>query len=174
MSTELGVSIIVPSNGSIVRHPLPSTGSRGLVPRLPRYYEMLRLLLAHPALLCGPRVGGTAVAEARRPPRFLENPLERALLYDPGGTALGSACSVKRDGAFRGSEGVGSHDSHISGLNHTARSFAVYASPAPSRTPTQDSLPAGRPGPWPGGVHTRRVLTKGFSSSIHRIPLSQA
>ena len=33
------------------RHPLPSTGSLGLVPPLPRYYEVLRLPAAHFAAL---------------------------------------------------------------------------------------------------------------------------
>ena len=33
------------------RHPLPSTGSLGLVPPLPRYYEVLRLPTAHFAAL---------------------------------------------------------------------------------------------------------------------------
>jgi hypothetical protein len=32
-----------PSNSSSIRHPLPSTGSCGTVPLLPRYYQMLRL-----------------------------------------------------------------------------------------------------------------------------------
>src|SRR6516162_2635982 len=52
---------------------------------------------------------------------------ERALLFDPGGTsALGHYRAL--DVAFRQTNGVGSRDTVISRLNHTARSLAVYAS----------------------------------------------
>ena len=41
MFSEFGVSGIVPSYGSLTRRPLPSTGSLGTVPPLPRYNEAL-------------------------------------------------------------------------------------------------------------------------------------
>ena len=44
------------------RHPLPSTGSLGLVPPLPRYYEVLRLPAAHFAAL---RFLGLAIPSLR-------------------------------------------------------------------------------------------------------------
>ena len=49
------------------------------------------------------------------------------MLFDPGGTsALGLL--PRFDVAFRNFNGVGSRDTVISGLNHTAHSLAVYAS----------------------------------------------
>ncbi len=51
---RLGVLGVFPFNGSITRHPLPSTGSPwGRIPLLHRYYGMLRLPIAPPdALRC--------------------------------------------------------------------------------------------------------------------------
>ena len=51
MASEPDVSTIVPPNRSTIRHRLPSTGSRGLVPPPQRYYSVLRLPAAHPAAL---------------------------------------------------------------------------------------------------------------------------
>ena len=51
------------------RHPLPLTGFLGLVPPLPRYYEVLRLPAAHFAVASFPSLGDTIVASVVRPPR---------------------------------------------------------------------------------------------------------
>ena len=101
---EPDVSAIFPSNGSVFRCPLPSTGSLGLVPPLHRYYTALRLPVAPPASLCflrfavpplrlglrsrgrkaqRPRARGFftglprtgSPTETTGPPRFLEDPL---------------------------------------------------------------------------------------------------
>ena len=104
-----------PSNDSVFQQPLGSSGSLGLVPRLHRYYELLRLPAAHPASLRFLRVGGTTLCQMFAPfgggtplrawvrftwlpsplrcrrkrqglPGSWGTPREHALLYDPGGT----------------------------------------------------------------------------------------
>ena len=50
-STSFKAPGIFPSSGLMARRPLPSTGSLGSVPPLPRYYEALRLPAARPAAL---------------------------------------------------------------------------------------------------------------------------
>jgi hypothetical protein len=57
----------------------------------------------------------------------------RALLYDPGGITVASALCGDGDAAFRICDVVGFHDALVSGLNHTARTLAVYASQPPLR-----------------------------------------
>ena len=47
--------------------------------------------------------------EAKGPPRFLGNPCERALFFDPGGIA-GARPLRRRDAAFRYEDAVGSRD----------------------------------------------------------------
>ena len=113
--------------------PFPPPGPIGLVPRLRRYYGAIGLLAAHLALLRFLRFAIPPCAGASRYPRFLADPHVRALLFDPGGTdAPGhrALCpTYRRFGvAFRFCDDVGSHDSLLSGLNHTARALAVYAS----------------------------------------------
>jgi len=49
--SEIGVTVVCLSIGSILRRPLPSTRSLGSVPPLPRYYEALRLPDVPPASL---------------------------------------------------------------------------------------------------------------------------
>ena len=123
--SELGVSVIFPSSGSVARRPLPSTGSLGSVPPLPRYYEALRLPAVRPAALRflrlavprSPRVRSRRPARARpgvghpvpRPGFAVERqglpgswgtPRDSALLSDPGGTAAPGHCGA-RDVAFR-------------------------------------------------------------------------
>jgi hypothetical protein len=51
MESELGLSGIFPSNGSVSWRPLPSTGSLGTVPPLHRYSGALRLLPIRPRTL---------------------------------------------------------------------------------------------------------------------------
>src|SRR5215471_18052144 len=70
-----------------------------------------------------------------RPPRFLENPRARALLFDPGGSPRHNhralcptlACVTILPSAL--GKTSASATGLISRLNHTARALAVYASP---------------------------------------------
>jgi hypothetical protein len=78
------------------------------------------------------------------PPRFLGDLRERALLSDPGGIACARPWR-RRDAAFRHFHNVGSRELTLSGLNHTARSLAVYASQPGS--PRHHARLA--PGCWP-------------------------
>src|SRR4051794_40944507 len=128
MGSRLGVPGIFPSNGLMARRPLPSAGALGAVPPRHRYYEALRLPVARPAALrclrlavsrSHPSFAPTAAGCARRrpggghpvlppglaekakgPPRFLEDPRERALFFDPGGIA-GVRPLRRCDAAFR-------------------------------------------------------------------------
>ena len=112
----------------MARRLLPSTGSLGPVPPLQRYYSTLRLPSTRPAALrclrlavsrshppfapvaagCaghGPGVGHPVLPpglaeKVKGPPRFLGNPRERALFFDPGGIA-GARPLRRRDAAFR-------------------------------------------------------------------------
>ncbi len=62
MVFELDVSLIFPSNESVTRQHLSSTGSLGRLSPLRRYYWLLRLPTAHPASLWSPL--GSAVPRA--------------------------------------------------------------------------------------------------------------
>src|SRR5438105_18096 len=86
MFREPGVSFIFPSNGSVSRHPLPSTGSLGSVPPLLGYYEMLGRPKPVPLRFVSLRSAvPPSRAEVLGPPRFLGDLREHALFYDPGG-----------------------------------------------------------------------------------------
>lgn len=104
--------------------------------------------------------------EASGPPRFLDNPCARALLYDPGGATapdLSGRAShlVQRYCLPRSVARRPPRSPNISGLNHTAHAPAVYASrprlPVYCYTATQDSLPVGGQ-PSPVGTFTRGLL----------------
>ena len=138
------------------RCPLPSTGSLGSVPPLPRYCKALRLPAAPPALLrflasryrhapwtslpqpqdataaglglftgipkTGFLDGDDRTSQVPGGPRY-----ERALLFDPGGTAaLGHCRALVLSSAIWTASTPATF--RISGLNHTARALAVYAS----------------------------------------------
>lgn len=97
------------------------------------------------------------------PPRFLGNPRERALLYDPGGISAPGPCDASmQPSAFR----IASAPTVSFFRGSTAR-------PAHSRstlremdlsTTTQDLLPAGGQ-PLPGRFDHLQGPTEGFSSS---------
>src|SRR5262249_7849821 len=154
---EPDVSAIFPSNVPAFRCSLPSTGSLGLVPPLPRYCEALRLPAAPPASLRFLRFAVPPLRLGFRSRRgktlptagqelftglpqtgFIDGddrtsqvpgePLyERALFFDPGGIfALGRYHASMLPSA--NTTASASAISIISGLNHTARSLAVYAS----------------------------------------------
>src|ERR1700694_4841820 len=153
---EPDVSAIFPSNVPAFRCLLPSTGSLGLVPPLLRYYQALRLPAALPrrfvafapryrrcALGFALRAQGAALTGQGlftglpttgsfdgndRTSQVPGGPLyERALLSDPGGT---SALGHYRASMLPSAQRTASAPTTmlISGLNHTARPFAVYAS----------------------------------------------
>jgi hypothetical protein len=154
---EPDVSAIFPPHVPVSRCSLPSAGSLGSVPPLHRYYEALRLPAALPAslrflrsavpplrleirsrnhktqqlrargLLTGiPKPD--SLTEATGPPRFLEDPtMNVPCSPTPAGpprsatTAL--RCCLPPNGERRLPRQI-----LITGLNHTARPFAVYAS----------------------------------------------
>ena len=70
--------------------------------------------------------------------------------------ASGARPSRHQSVAFRYVNDVGTATITISGLYHTARRLAVYASSAGSPRTAQDSLPTGGQ-PWLGGTFTRWV-----------------
>ena len=123
-----------------------------------------------------PSLGDTAAiqrSETTRSPRFLEDPRTRALLFDPGGTGVpghrGSSPTLRHvDVAFRTEQrrrlprikpfGAHSHGPHA----HCLR-FAARVAPGPRKT----RFPAGDL-PWPVGIRTRWVPSKGFGSAIHQ------
>src|SRR5262249_43723227 len=162
----------------------------GRVPRLPRYYEGLRLLPPRlPGLLCSP--GDTPAASPFAPPApdaataawgfRVRQPLSR---WKGRGRAAGlSGCwgtlvDVRRvlgprrapsarpvtapgHGPSARSDGGRATRSLLSGLDSTAFALAVYASPCQSPGPTQDSLLAVGQLDQVGLV-THRVPMKGF------------
>ena len=73
---------------------------------------------------------------------------------------------------------VGSHDQILRGLNHAARSLAVYASQRRSPDATQDSLPAGdhlcRTGLSPAGSLMRFQFIYPSTFSSPRLGLAQS
>ena len=113
------------------------------IPRLRRYYGMLRIPAARPAPSHS-RLGRVqrclrlAVPHACRfvrscglpgtgPPRFLGDPHARALLSDPDGTSAPGQCGASMLPSAFGTASAPAV-SVLTGLNHTARAFAVYAS----------------------------------------------
>ena len=175
---EPGVSAIFPSIGSVTRRPLPSTGSFGIVPPLPRYYWALRLLAVRPGslrflrspvpiarylfallgqvrtarepggLMPLPRSGVST--ETARSPKFLGTPWLRALLFDPGGTAA--------LGLYSASVLPSALSTASAPATNTFRGSIIRPASSPSTlrraghpATTQDSLPAAWPAS-PGGL----------------------
>ena len=151
-----------PSNGSLTRHPLPSTGfPRGEFPgfigtmrrsdslppsrlasfRFARQYRDVRLCFA-PAGLArvtdGPGVGDPApdrrcAAESAGRPKFLENPGAAMPCSSTPAGPTPLALTVRRC-CPRAVKNEGSKRVVISGLYSTALLLAVYASPRPLRS----------------------------------------
>jgi hypothetical protein len=102
-----------------------------------------------------------------------EPPRVRAELFDPGGAGrtrpLGCAGA-----AFHLSDGVGPRDAMVSGLNHTARELAVYASQGGSLL-RHARLASGRRPRFAGRGWLPAGLLRRFQPCIsHGIPLPQA
>ena len=94
-------------------------------------------------------------------------PLRTCPALRPRRTGCAKATNDAPDVAFRAVDGVGSAFSHLSRLNHTACSLAVYASRLGllrSNT-TQDSLPTGGQPYW-GRTLTCWVASGGFHSVL--------
>ena len=146
-----------------VRH-LPRYYQSAPTSHHPSRFAPFRSLGRYYGLLLVARQRGVAVAGSSSELRRCLNPLpsthtrgdggisqvprqplcEHALLFDPGGPRASGHYDAP-DIAFRSVDGVGSAFSHLSRLNHTACSLAVYASQLGllrSNT-TQDSLPTG-------------------------------
>ena len=107
------------------------------------------------------------LVETTGSPRFLGNPFANMLCSPTPADRMHQAPCDARDVAFRAADDVGSAFSHVSRLNHTACSLAVYASQLGllrSNT-TQDSLPAGGQ-PWRGRTFTCWVASGGFHSVL--------
>lgn len=145
-----------PSNGSLFRHCLPSTGSdwsrspastvlcsaptprrpsrpaRCLAARYPRCGRIRSICRCHPGRWPGDVAGGLTQPRSSRettgPPRFLSHPTA----YMPCSSTPAGRPTPRRNGvcraAFRCLENVGSRDAVITGLHHTACTLAVYAS----------------------------------------------
>ncbi len=154
----------------MARRLLPSTGSLGSVPPLPRYYSTLRIPSTRPAALrclrlavsrphprfaplatgCagqGPGVGHPVLPpglaeKMKGPPRFPGDPRERALFSDPGGIACARPLR-RHDAAFRHFQNVGSRDYETfrGSIARPAHSLSTLRSAGYPGT-TQDSLPA--------------------------------
>ena len=104
-------------------------------------------------------------------------PLRTCPALRPRRTGCVKATNDAPDIAFRSVDGVGSTISHISRLNHTACSLAVYASRLGllRSDTTQDSLPTGGQPYWDRTL-TCWVASGGFHSvsNSHRFPLLEA
>jgi hypothetical protein len=104
--------------------------------------------------------------KVKGPPRFLENPRERALFFDPGGIA-GARPLRRRDAAFRCVNDVGSREDVDFGaqwhgpLTRCLR-FAARVTPAPRKTRSRSLAKLCRT-----GLVTRRVPMKGFCTTMH-------
>ena len=199
------VLVVFPFDGSITRHPLSSTGSpQGRIPLLHGYYGMLRLPTALPDALRCLRLPVPPATDASLPSAVRGAPTGRGLrsrsafphaaLLEWRRPGLSSSwrtpayvpCSqtpagpsrqaIRRVGAaFRFSHSVGSRDSVLSRLNHTARTPAVYASQDGSLRHHARLASGCRPHFAGQDASSCRVPTKGFNHvSQHRIPLSQA
>jgi hypothetical protein len=133
MLVELGVSVIVPSIDPCPGSPFPPRGPLGRFPRFIGYYELLGLLDAlgsasFPSLGCTALAGGGVEASQvpGKPSRACPALRPRRDRHArPSGTLPYPSA---RDFAFRYFDAVGSRDTLVSRLNHTARTLVVYAS----------------------------------------------
>jgi len=106
----------------------------------------------------------SALVEIGRISQVPGQPLrEHALLFDPGGPAASGHCDAS-DIAFPSVDSVGSAFRHLSRLNHTACSLAVYASQlgllrlTPRKTHYPLTATLGGAGLEPAGLHSKVSL----------------
>lgn len=192
--------MVFPLNDSVIRQPLCSGGSLGLVPRPPSSYGLLRIPDAHPAsLVLAPRYRPVSVlfapAGGRHPsrgPGFVLRGLPHHLrcrrkhlgLPSSWGTPM-PACPALRprwkgrakpfgppDVAFRSFKGVGSTVGNFRGSITRPARLPVYASQP--RSPWVHARLGS--GCWLGlaGRMVRWVPIRGFRLSKSSFPLDQA
>ena len=142
---------------------------------LGRYHALLLVARQRGVAVSGPSSVLTPVPQSsafdslswrrRVLPGSSATPLRTCPALRPRRTGCAKATNDSPDIAFRSVDGVGSTISHISRLDHTACSLAVYASQLGllrSNT-TQDSLPTGSQPYW-GRTLTCWVASGGFRS----------
>jgi hypothetical protein len=187
-----------PSNDSVLRQPLGSSGSLGLVPRLHGYYGLLRIPALLPTALRFLRLAvppcarlfapGRIGTPSSRPgffgswlpqPRLLRwkrqglpgswgTPCAHALLLDPGGILKPGLCGSRMRPSVIRTTSASAMNT-ISGLHDTAYALPVYASQSRSPFPTQDSvLAAGQL--CQVGLVAHRVPLRGFRSTTSSLP----
>ena len=190
MVDEPGVSFIVPSASSMLRHRLPSTGSLGSVPPLQRYYAVLRLPAAHSVSLrclrstvpksapvslprrAEPARRGLGLvtrcpsgftSEASGPPRFLGVPVAHMLRSRTPVESQrpGLLGRAMQPSAVVTASASTSTNSRGS-LTQPARSLCTLRSAGYPYT-TQHSVPAGGQ-PLPGGIQDPPGRTEGFGA----------
>jgi len=128
---ELKVSVMFPSNGSVTRRPLPSTGSpMGRVPPFPRYYEAFRLPADLPAALRYPSVGSTILVRLSS-----SLPSGPTPTWRPGAFGLGCSAPTCQEWSRRVSQVPG----------HPSCTFARFLDPGGTDTPHHDGVPARPP-----------------------------
>ena len=163
---------IFPSNGSMFRQPLGSSGFLGSVPRLPSYYELLRLPANHPTALRFLRLAVPPCARLFVSPGDVGTPspgrgyLDRGVPNHCSDDGIGRISQVPGvppcphalltdPGAASTPDPCGASVlpsaiptasaptmSFISELHHTACWLSMYASQSRSPFPTQHSIPA--------------------------------
>ena len=199
MVSGLGVPGICPSGGLVARRLLPSTGSLGSVPPLPRYYSTLRLPSTPPAALrflrlavsrshprfalvavgCagrGPGVGHPVLPpglaeKVKGPPRFLGDP---SVSVPCSSTPAGSPAPGHHGAATRPSvtfkTSAPATMNAFGAQSHGPLTRCLRFAAPVARTPRKTRFrPLAKL--CRAGLVTRRVPSKGFRS---RFPLSQA
>ena len=167
MLFEISVSDIFPSTDSMTRQPLPSPGSLGRVPRLHRYYELLRLPTARPAALrClawryRPHRGGNGrTSQVPGEPTY-----RHAAFSDPGGSRARCRCCAPSV-AFRHVDDVGSrNDMTFGAQSRGLPAPCVRFAASVARGLAQHSVPAGGK-PWPDGIGYPQGSLEEFQSCL--------
>ncbi len=190
MVDEPGVSFIVPSTSSMLRHRLPSTGSLGSVPPLQRYYAVLRLPAAHPVSLrclrstvpksapvslpqrAEPARQGLGLvtrcpsgftSEASGPPRFLDVPVAHMLRSrTPVESQRPGLLGRSMQPSAVVTASASTSTNSRGSLTQPARSLCTLRSAGYPHT-TQHSVPAGGQ-PLPGGIRDPPGRTEGFGA----------
>ncbi len=138
-----------PSLHALRRRPHPvSQGHHGFVRALRQYYEARPTPHLFPNSVPIRFLSRSGIAQATadqmRPPRFQRRPCERDRVCDPGGATI-PRITVPHMLPSVFATASASATLLMSWLNRRPHSPAVYASPQPSPTRTQHSLPGGLP-----------------------------
>ena len=193
------VSAIFPSNVPVFRCSLPSTGSLGLVPPLPRYYKALRLPAAPPASLrflrfavpplrLGLRSRGRKAQHAAGQGLFTGIPntgfidgddrtsqvpggphYERALLFDPGGTSALGHCRASVLPSAKWTASAPTTIRNFGAQSHGPLTRCLRFAGWVAPPPRKTRFRMAGQ-PFRAGLVTRWVPTKGFRSSHSPFP----